>query len=331
MTRPARSSLVLDGDTLKARLMADRSSGPSAVHVDWLRFTVLVRQAPLDLDLLFPKTIIGKDYWEVQNQLNRRQIKALQAEDYQNPGLQALSLANEVAAILGPDFTVSDTTEKGHDFYHRRWPIYYNDTECGWIGFGASDTSPRQARQAQTIHCNLYGLACTFARPGWRQQMAQKIDEWNANITRIDLALDFFDGKPGGLDGVIDGYKAGEWDNRGQRPKCSGAGDWVNKRARSFYVGSREAGKQTNVYEKGHQMYGDESGNPWIRYELRLGNKLRDLPSETLTDPDAFFAGGSPALAQALELAKTDVQPQAVPVRERLQSETGVAPIWRTP
>lgn len=57
-------------------------------------------------------------------------------------------------------------------------------------------------------------------------------------------------------------------------------GDWsANPQdGRSFYFGSKEAGKQTNAYEKGHQLFGFEAGSKWLRIELRYGNKLRVLP-----------------------------------------------------
>ena len=59
-------------------------------------------------------------------------------------------------------------------------------------------------------------------------------------------------------------------------------GDWANGHARSFYIGSKEAGKQTNIYEKGDQLFGVETGSKWLRIELRYGNKLRVLSPEML-------------------------------------------------
>ncbi|MBW8721324.1 MAG: replication initiation factor domain-containing protein, partial [Polaromonas sp.] len=55
MTRPSRSSLVLDGSEVKYRLEAERLASKTPVHVDWVRFTVLRRNAPfVPVDLLFP-------------------------------------------------------------------------------------------------------------------------------------------------------------------------------------------------------------------------------------------------------------------------------------
>ena len=332
MTRPNQSALVLDGETVKLRLQADRADGRGLVHVDWLRFTVVRRDAPIDVELLFPRKGLSVDgnYSEIKADLLERHLKVLEAQEQYAPAAQALTLANEVVEVLGEGFKVGGEVLKGHDFYAKRWPITFNDCEVGWIGFGASSDSPRQRKQADTIHCNLYGTACTFARFGWREIMADKLDEWNANITRCDLALDFFDGFQGGLDQVIEDYKAGAFDYNSQRPKCSGAGDWVNHVSRSFYVGSREAGKQTNIYEKGHQLYGPESGSQWLRWELRYGNKLRVLSSQLLRDPDAFFAGASGAHQAALNaLADKPIQPETVETKKRLEAETVEAEVTR--
>lgn len=341
MTRPSRSALVVDGEAVKARLLFERSEGRGLVHIDWLRFTVVKRDAPMDLDVLFPSP--DKHFRALQEsgfchdatwyachaERNARQIEAIKSETQWSEAGQALSLAREVCEVLGEGFAVGADVLKGHDFYARRWPITLNDAEVGWVGFGTSSDSPRQRRQGETIHCNLYGMACTFARSGWREAMADKIDEWQANITRVDLALDFFDGQRGGLDGVIAGYESGSFDMRGRRPDCSGAGDWVNRRARSFYVGSKEAGKQTNVYEKGAQLFGKDSANPWLRWELRYGNKLRDLDSSILRDPDGVFAGASGAHALALAEAGALPQAQEIKVRAKLAEETVQAEVQR--
>lgn len=331
MTRPNLSALVLDGETVKLRLQAERSEGRGLVHVDWLRFTVALRDAPFDLDVLFPpKRGDYSTWWDANQDAVARQIDAVEREEnFSAPG-QALTLAHEVVAVLGDGFNVAGELLKGHDFYAKRWAITFNDCEVGWVGFGASSDSPRQQKQSQTIHCNLFGMACTFARSGWREAMAGKLDEWDAKITRCDLALDFFDGYAGGLDDSKASYIAGAFDVNGKRPDVNMLGDWINNKARSLYVGSREAGKQTNIYEKGDQLFGLQARSPWIRWELRYGSKLRVLPSEMLLDPDAFFAGASDAHRQALERLSGDaVQPEAVPTQKKLAAQTVEAEVLR--
>lgn len=311
MTRP--NALVLDGNEIKVRLEAERIATGCSVHVDWLRFTVPLRSSPFPSeDVLFPT---AKD-WSIEHSDMRfvsddkktietlpapkgrvssmlRALRDIPDADFASAA-QAQELAHDVADILGDGFKVSTELRKGHDFYKSRFSIERNGAEVGWVGFGASSESPRQKAQAFTLHVNLYGAACTFAQSRWRHVMADYIDEIQAKITRTDLALDFFDGMPRGVRGVHDDWHAGLMDHKGKRPKPNTVGPWVQGgRGLSFYFGSKEAGKQTNVYEKGVQLFGEKDATDWERIELRYGNKLRVLPSDILRRPDDFFAGAS--------------------------------------
>lgn len=326
MTRP--SALVLDGSEVKLRLEAERAASGQHVHVDWVRFTAIKRNAPFaHVDKVFPKSI---SVWDEDHR--RAQIEAVLAgipdPDFA-ASAQALELAQEVARLLGDDFAVPVEIRKGHDFYRHRWSIERNGSECGWVGFLASGDSPRQQAQARTIHVNLYGAACTFAAAGWTTRIADLIDRIAADVTRCDLALDFFDGVPGGMDRFQSDYRAGLMDAAGKRLKCNMVGDWCNGHARSFYTGSKEAGKQTNYYEKGDQLFGEEARNPWIRAELRYGNKLRHLPSDMLRRPDDFFAGASDYHAQLLREVEAAAVPEPVRTTGRLALETVEAEVTR--
>lgn len=328
MTRPAKSSLVLDGSEVKLRLEAERVASQSIVHVDWVRFTCLLRNAPMmTVDQLFPLTT---SIWDEQGRqaMFQKIFRDLPDSDFA-PSQQALNLAQEVCAALGADFTVAPEVRKGHDFYRFRWSIERHGSECGWVGYLSSGESPRQQAQSKTIHCNLYGMACTFAAHGWNDRLAAIVDDHQADLTRCDLALDFFDGIAGGLDAIVNDYKTGLCDVGGKRLKSNCVGDWLNGRERSLYFGSKEAGKQTNAYEKGHQLFGPESGSNWLRIELRYGNKLRVLSSDMLRRPSDFFAGASDWHASMIRLADALVTPEPVRCTGRLQTETVEAEVAR--
>jgi phage replication initiation protein len=188
MTRPAKASLVTDGNTIKVRLEAERLETGSLVHVDWLRFTVRLRNAPA---LRTDVPVKSDNIWDEGYRLAEiyKLLSSLPDCERDSCG-QAAELADRVSNILGPDFSRALSVGKGHDFYRHRWPILRNDVECGWVGFGASSDSPRQTAQASTIHVNLFGAACTFASFGWREKLADLCDELSADITRCDLALD---------------------------------------------------------------------------------------------------------------------------------------------
>jgi len=352
MTRPTGSvhqkhsktcALVLEGNEVKARLIAERVATNVSVHVDWLRFTCLLRNAPFPgIETLFPEPIPDNALEplseqerseQARNLLRLRKIIAKQPDADFMPSVQAMQLAERVASVLGDGFTVAHELRKGHDFYRYRVSIERCGNEVGWVGFLASGESPRQQAQAKTMHVNLYGTACTFAKFGWRDAMANLVDELNATITRADIALDFFQGLRGGMRRVKSDYENGLCDVGGKRPKCNMVGDWsdgeIEGKGRSFYIGSKEAGKQTNLYEKGHQLFGEKDSSGWIRAELRYGNKLRVLSSDILRRPADFFAGASEWHALLLTEAQACALPEPVPCQNKLAEQTIEAEVTR--
>lgn len=321
MAKPAVTSpLVIDGDTVKLRLQAERQFTGRSVHVDWVRFTCLLRSAPVpNADVLFTRW--DSPNLEALDKMRARSLMDFHGSEYQATA-QSNELAHRVAAALGSDFVVADDVKKGMDFYKYRWSISLNGTECGWVGFLSSSDSPRQSKQSSTIHTNLFGTACTFASDGWADRLADLIDECEATLTRADLALDFFDGYPGGIDAVRMAYRDGLTNVGGRKLKFNLVGDWENGHDRSVYIGSREAGKITNIYEKGDQLYGEKANSDWVRFELRYGNKLRVLSSDLLRRPDDFFAGASDWHESVILQAGVVSAAEKVARTPRLQIET---------
>lgn len=333
MKADKKQALVLEGRQVKARLLADRTHYKTPVHVDWLRFTLDVKKAPTptveDLfSLPAPTASILSELPQSQRESINARItmdEELQPHEF-FAGAIAKTVADDVCSMLGPDFFVSSTFKRGQDFYKYRWPIMRGGAEVAWVGFLASSDSKKQSAQNDTIHVNLHGAACTFAELAWRQKMADYIDRHEAKITRVDLALDFFNGISGGMLRIKSDYEAGLMDVLGQRPKCNMVGPWVDGgRGRSFYFGSKEAGKQTNVYEKGVQLFGEKDATPWERIELRYGNKLRVISSEVLSRPADFFAGASPWHQSILaEHSKTKAKPKKFADRRKASAVQSV-------
>jgi phage replication initiation protein len=327
MTRPSkRSTLVLDGNTIKVRLEADRLASGNRVHVDWLRFTSRLRNAlPFPTDRRATTTSI----WDEGYRLNElfRMLNNLPDHERSAAG-QASELADRVAQALGPDYQRAPMLAKGHDFYKHRWSLLRNGVECGWVGFLASSDSPRQRAQAETLHVNLFGTACTFAQRGWRERIAAIVDELDADITRCDLALDFFEGYRGGIERVWSDYSEGLCNVGGHKPKLRDI-NWLAGAERSLYIGSKKAGKETNVYEKGDQLFGVEVDSDWLRFELRYGNKLRVIDSDILRRPDDFFAGASEWHAAVLSEAGAVAVPAPIQCTPRLPLMTVEAEVHR--
>jgi phage replication initiation protein len=211
------SALVLDGSEVKLRILAERTAHKTPVHVDWVRFTCLLRNAPFPgVDSLMPANMDHLNIWDASYRKAEMQKVLREIPDYEfMPSTQALDLAETICKALGSAFTVAAEIRKGHDFYKYRWSIERNGAECGWVGFLASGDSPRQSAQALTIHANLYGHACTFADHGWTHRIADVVDEHDAKMTRADLALDFFGGINGGMESLEAQYRSGLFDVKG--------------------------------------------------------------------------------------------------------------------
>jgi len=238
---------------------------------------------------------------------------------------QAHELASKVAECLGSAFSVDPEPRKGMDFYKFRWSILLHETEVAWVGFLSATDSPSRSRQNCTIHANVMGTACTFADHGWNERLAALVDECDGVLTRADLALDFFDGITGGMESIRADYREGRCNVGGRKLKFSMVGDWENGHDRSVYLGSRQAGKVTNVYEKGDQLYGEKFNSEWIRFELRYGNKLRVLSSDMLRRPDDFFAGASEWHESIMLKAHAVASAEKVLCTPRLQIESVTA------
>lgn len=320
------SVLVLDGETVKLRLQAERRESGQSVHVDWVRFTALLRNVETpSVDLLWPAPDCAAVYHFGSKSLGGQEFRRLLSElpdcDF-GASAQALDLARDVCESLGAGFSVDPELKKGMDFYKFRWSIVLNGQEVAWVGFLSSSDSPRQSRQSQTIHANVMGTACTFASKGWNNRLADLIDSNEAVVTRADLALDFFDGYQGGIEAVRQDYRDGLCNVGGRKLKFNLVGDWENNHDRSIYIGSREAGKVTNIYEKGDQLFGEKAGSEWVRFELRYGNKLRVLSSDLLRRPDDFFAGASDWHQSVMHRANAIASAQKLPCKSRLEIET---------
>lgn len=307
MTRP--TNLVLEGSTVKVRCEQRRVEAGSVCVLDWVRFTVdrsTVTLAPLwdslppvKLDSIWDEGYRLRKFMEVMEEIRAESGGEAEAIE------QANALATEVAAALGPQFKLGELS-KGHDFYKHRIPLLLNDAEVGSVMCWSSSQSPRQLGQVNTLNVNIHGTACTFASPGWEARIHAIGHGKGARLTTAHLAVDFFEGLPRGIEGVYEDYLLGVWDHLGKRPKI-GDVNWLQGHSRSLYLGSKEAGKQTNVYEKGDQLYGhDEAvarGVKWSRIELRYGNKLRHLDWDMLLRPADFFAGASAAHDEYLRMA----------------------------
>lgn len=136
-------------------------------------------------------------------------------------------------------------------------------------------------------------------------------------ITRVDIALDDYEGMQFSAIGFRDMALNGLFSGRGRPPRYtyieSGHINLIDPKAAkkrfgmvpdlgcSFYVGARESGKVFRAYEKGKQLHSEVHPN-WQRAEVEIRSKDREIPLDVLLNPDAYFTGAYPALSGLIEL-----------------------------
>jgi len=170
--------------------------------------------------------------------------------------------------------------------------------DIGYLAFGGDSQRGRMMMQ-------LTGRGCGLVQD-WPSLHAFLGDLEEVRITRCDLAADFMDGEYT-VDDAVRLHKEGGFTGAGRPPTTETAGDWLDGiRGRTLYVGKGSNGKMLRVYEKGIQL--GDLGSPWVRYEVQLGNRDREIPLDVLLRPREFFAGCYPCLASMVEEAAEKIK-----------------------
>lgn len=141
---------------------------------------------------------------------------------------------------------------------------------------------------------SLPGAACAVVQD-WYALTAYLRDGLQARITRWDGAVDDFLGLRT-VNHAIRWYHEGGFTCGGNAPLPRLEGNWLTKdtKGRTFYVGKRGNGKLMRVYEKGKQL-GDPN-SPWVRFEVELHNRDREIPFDVLLRPGPYVAGSYPCM-----------------------------------
>lgn len=179
----------------------------------------------------------------------------------------------------------------------------------GCIAYGGEHQRGREMLQ-------LTGGGCGLVKD-W-PSLAQLLEDLEATITRLDLAVDLLDGAIT-VDEAVEWYREERFGTGGRRPSCHVAGDWVGdgKEGRTFYVGRATNGKLLRVYEKGRQL--GQADSPWVRFEVQFGSRDRVIPKRALVERDACFAGAYAVLETVLPVASERIE------TERTRGEISMA------
>lgn len=135
------------------------------------------------------------------------------------------------------------------------------------------------------------GSACTnIPLDAWSTLVILLRDVLKATITRWDGAVDDYNGIHS-VDWAVEQYQTGGFSTGGNKPSCDQKGNWIEPdgSGRTFYIGKRKNGKMLRVYEKGKQL-GDPTSH-WVRWELEVHRKDREIPWDVLLNPGPYVAG----------------------------------------
>lgn len=217
----------------------------------------------------------------------------------------AEGVANQIAFTLGmlfgDEYTDLQYTNKGANFYDYAWRIGGSKEPLGLVCIGH--------RKSDTVLIMFYGAGCHYMPDAWEGILYGYLTHMTENprITRIDLALDDFEGVYSSAELADLADTEGKFALTNKVPSVQHLGDWKRHmgKGRTLQVGTREGGKLYRGYEKGKQLGDSES--LWFRHEVELNNKNRYIPLEALVDPTGVFKGCYPYCAELLALADTSL------------------------
>ena len=174
-------------------------------------------------------------------------------------------------------FGLRANRNRGHLNYEHSWEL---GDSFGIFAYGGSSVGG-------TSFFSISSKGCT-ATKDWNA-VYELLEEFKANITRLDLAHDDFLGIKN-IQAAINFYDTGAFNNiHGRPPKAKLINDFDFGTGKTFYVGSRKNGKVLRVYEKGKQLGDPES--PWVRWELELHNSSYNIPNIAIKLPGLYLAG----------------------------------------
>lgn len=222
--------------------------------------------------------------------------------------------------IPAPRFVVRPRRGGVHG-YSSSGDILCDGIPCGLVAWGASNHG---------CFVSFSGLGCDALDFGALFRVLTRVP--GVRITRVDLALDDYQGKTISYEAAVEAAKSGGFHpQRGMAPKWMKieAGEFelipevvkgLTKRfgmianaGCSLYIGSRINGKCGRMYEKGKQLSSVDHPD-WVRAEGELHSKDRVIPLDVLINPDPYFAGLYPQFAVWLHQLSEAAKP-VEPVR----------------
>lgn len=227
------------------------------------------------------------------------------------------------AAFDGIDL-VYVPNKSGRNHYDHSARLLANGAEFATVCWGG-------AQQKNTVMLSVMGTGCQIVQD-WSKAVAVFQELPKAKLSRLDIALDVFDGSLTLEQVYATRNDRSMWRNgkQGRPPAFKPIGDMyeAGREGRTLYVGTRDSDVYTRIYEKGLQLFSfmkncEVVDNPrdmmmtlqdndkefkcgnYVRFEVEFKAKTTNLPLTALLNPDGFFAGAYPFAAGLLK----DVRP----------------------
>lgn len=324
--RTVEAKPVLDGQRVKFTLEQIERENQQKVRLDWLRFTV-----PLAAVVQSERSLAAVTAGDVtvQTAVDGKYRQAFLADPaYSAAHMVAMAAGRELVSMLRCGLSLGSVEDRGMDFYAVRVALMHNSAVVGYVMAGSKD-----ARQAGTVHFNLFGQAM-LAIPRDRMEIVRSyVAHAKGWITRADLAVDVWNGHR--VEDVQTAWLAGEFDVRGKRPSQQNAGSWAAGHSRTFSVGNRGTGKMLRAYEKGDEQFGSREASTqygcaeWIRYEVEIRNNHRVIDLDVLTRPADFFAGAYAFCDRLLTRLEVEASAQSIKTDPEVKDVTVLAAVER--
>jgi phage replication initiation protein len=324
--RTAEARPVHDGQRIRWTLEQIERENQGRVRVDWLRFT-LPLSAVVNSDRSL-EHLTAADVTIQQSFDAKTRRATLSDPAYGAAHMVAMAGARALVATLACGLTVGPLEDRGQDFYAVRVAIMSHTAVVGYVMAGSQKT-----QQANTVHFNLFGQACLAIPLDRMARVRSMVAQAKGWLTRVDLAVDVWSGHR--MEAVQTAWEQGQFDVRGKRPGQRNAGSWAAGHSRTFYVGSRETGKELRAYEKGDEQFGGRDASTqygcaeWIRYEVELRDKHRVIDLDVLTRPADFFAGAYPFCDRLLTELDVQAEAQSIKTVPEVADVTALAAVDR--
>jgi len=190
-----------------------------------------------------------------------------------------LGLLTVLLGVLGTRFYPAEQTGRGF---------------LGWDqSFTLGETGGRFAYGGQkgTAFLSLSGGACAAVK-GW-EPLVDFLADCGARITRWDGAVDDYLGDHT-VEDALAMYERRLFCLHGRPPRLKQYGNWVSPdgTGRTVQIGLRQHGKMIRIYEKGMEL--GAPFHPWVRWEVELHNRDREIPLDVLLQPGRFAVGAYP-------------------------------------